>query len=115
MAVQLDQSGKDDLKTQFITREGTYRLVVSDFSRPNRVNYQTNQNNPQVRVSFCTLPTSEVSAPCTNGSEIFSGGSTTSTGGDRICLNLGKEMYVYAYRGCKKVIDLFCRISTIAS
>ncbi|XP_037027924.1 WD repeat-containing protein 20 [Bradysia coprophila] len=103
MAVQLDQSGKDDLKTQFITREGTYSLVVSEFSRPNRVNYQSNQGNPQVRVSLCTLPTSELSAPCTNGSEIFSGGSATSTGGDRICFNLGKELYVYAFRGCKRI------------
>ena len=109
MAVQLDQSGKDDLKTQFITREGIYRLTLSEYSRPNRVNYQTNQNNPQVRVSLCTLPTSEVTAPCTNGTEIFSGGSTTSSGGDRICFNFGKELYVYAYRGCKKVIDLLNR------
>lgn len=105
MAVQLDQSGKDDLKTQFLTREGIYRLTLSEYSRPNRVNYQTNQNNPQVRVSLCTLP-SELTAPCTNGTEIYSsGGSTTSTGGDRICFNFGKELYVYAYRGCKKVID----------
>lgn len=105
MAVQLDQSGKDDLKTQFITREGIYRLTLSEYSRPNRVNYQTNQNNPQVRVSLCTLPTSTLpsAAPCTNGTEVFSGGSATSNGGDRICFNFGKELYVYAYRGCKKV------------
>lgn len=104
MAVQLDQGGKDDLKTQFITREGVYRLTLNEYSRPNRVNYQTNQNNPQVRVSLCTLPTSELTAPCTNGTEIFPGGSAPSNGGDRICFNFGKELYVYAYRGCKKVI-----------
>ncbi|XP_055307963.1 WD repeat-containing protein 20 homolog isoform X2 [Sitodiplosis mosellana] len=49
----MDQNGKDDLKTQFITREGTYRLItLSEYSRPNRVGYQSNQNNPQVRVSL---------------------------------------------------------------
>ncbi len=61
MAVQLDQNGKDDLKTQFITREGIYRLTLSEYSRPNRVNYQTNQNSPQVRVSLCTLPANDIS------------------------------------------------------
>lgn len=49
----MDQNGKDDLKTQFVTREGTYRLItLSEYSRPNRVGYQSNQNNPQVRVSL---------------------------------------------------------------
>lgn len=53
----MDQNGKDDLKTQFVTREGTYRLMtLSEYSRPNRVGYQSNQNNPQVRVSLITLP-----------------------------------------------------------
>lgn len=58
MSVQLvDSSGKDDLKTQFVTREGEYRLMtLSEYSRPNRVGYQNNQNNPQVRVSLVTLP-----------------------------------------------------------
>lgn len=27
-------------------------------------------------------------------------------GGDRICFNFGKELYVYAYRGVKKVITI---------
>jgi WD repeat-containing protein 20 len=47
----------DEVKTQFITREGTYRLLnLSEYSRPNRVGYQSNQNSPQVRVSFVSLP-----------------------------------------------------------
>lgn len=53
----MDANGKDDLKTQFATREGVYRLMtLSEYSRPNRVGYQTNQNNPQVRVSLVSLP-----------------------------------------------------------
>lgn len=143
MAIQME------LKTQFATREGTYRLMtLSEYSRPNRVGYQTNQNSPQVRVSLVTLPTSPTNAAAatttTNTATNIttnstSNSSTTSTigaaqstiinstniiqdggpmqmlssppsllppvggGGDRICFNFGKELYVYAYRGCKKV------------
>ena len=84
MAVQ-DGGGKDELKTQFITREGTYRLMtLSEYSRPNRVGYTNTQGNAAVRVSFVTLPDS-------------------SGNGDRICFNLGRELYVYVYKGVKKV------------
>ena len=31
-------------------------------------------------------------------------GFSTPVGGDRICFNYGKELYVYSYRGAKKVI-----------
>lgn len=136
MAVQLDPNCKDDLKTQFVTREGTYRLMtLSEYSRPNRVGYQTNQNNPQVRVSLVSLPINPApssiplqsthqpaasaaiasnSLITTNGQDSSSGGAAaaggqqllsphTGGGGDRICFNFGKELYVYAYRGCKKV------------
>lgn len=174
----MDQNGKDDLKTQFVTREGTYRLItLSEYSRPNRVNYQANQNNPQVRVSLITLPppdantaaaisavasitTSATSAANTSLSAaqtVHSNSSAISTtttvnanaainsgtskylvhqsslnasnainatngtvdasqstisqsqqpyqqgSSDRICFNFGKELYVYSYRGVKKV------------
>lgn len=50
-------NGKDDLKTNFVTREGVYRLLnLSEYSRPNRVGYQSNQNSPQVCVSLVSLP-----------------------------------------------------------
>ncbi|XP_062536418.1 WD repeat-containing protein 20 [Armigeres subalbatus] len=152
MSVQLvDSSGKDDLKTQFVTREGEYRLMtLSEYSRPNRVGYQNNQSNPQVRVSLVTLPSSaqqttsqqqktfaengnnpsgnQVSALSTtagcgvtpessNGREqihnniagvagLSPPSCSPSVGGDRICFNYGKELYVYAYRGVKKASDL---------
>lgn len=157
----LDQSSsaKDDLKTQFVTREGTYRLMtLSEYSRPNRVGYTSNQSSPQVRVSIVSLPQSSTptaaasasnpssSAKVVHNNENHStstmtdhhllpeekisptgigGGplqvhqvtSTTSntnlnnnnqtdaviSGGDRICFNFGKELFVYAYRGAKKV------------
>lgn len=94
MAVQMD-SGGNDVKTQFITREGTYRLMtLSEYSRPNRVGYTNNQGSSQVRVSFVTLPDP--------------GGN-----GDRLCFNYGKELYVYVYKGVKKVIYIYLLLFTI--
>lgn len=147
MSVQLvDSCGKDDLKTQFVTREGEYRLMtLSEYSRPNRVGYQNNQSNPQVRVSLVTLPSQQTSQQTVVENGNNQGGNTGNTnpvpstkfgcattnetsnnrdqthsnitgglspscstpiGGDRICFNYGKELYVYAYRGVKKASDL---------
>lgn len=91
MAVQLDGGGKEELKTQFVTREGTYKLMtLSEYSRPNRVGYTNGQGSASVRVSFVTLP--DPADP------------TGAQGlGDRMCFNFGKELYVYVYRGVKKV------------
>uniref|UniRef100_A0A023F3K8 Putative wd40 protein dmr-n9 n=1 Tax=Triatoma infestans TaxID=30076 RepID=A0A023F3K8_TRIIF len=88
MALNVDGSGKEELKTQFITREGTYRLMtLSEYSRPNRVGYTNMQGSTSVRVSFVTLPDP-------NGN------------GDRICFNIGRELYVFIYKGVKKAADL---------
>lgn len=189
MANQLDANVKDDLKTQFVTREGTYRLLtLSEYSRPNRVGYSNNQSSPQVRVSFVTLPnpssknnseanvaaapttaatpttstssdkrtqlnsngatsTTTPATPTTittaattlngggaGGDSNYNNGGSSSTvdarlgggismhsmtnggvldqnglptnqiyGGDRICFNFGRDLYVYAFRGVKKV------------
>lgn len=77
-----------DVKTQFVTREGTYRLMtLSEYSRPNRVAYQPQgQTPPQVRVSLVSVP--------------------EPNGGERICFNHGRELYVYIYKGIKKAADL---------
>ncbi|XP_044728481.1 WD repeat-containing protein 20 [Chrysoperla carnea] len=89
MAVQMDTGGKDDVKTQFSTREGIYRLMtLSEYSRPSRGGYPNNQGSSgaQVRVSFVTMP-------------------DPSGNGDKICFNYGKELYVYVYKGIKKAVD----------
>lgn len=205
MANQLDPNVKDDLKTQFVTREGTYRLLtLSEYSRPNRVGYTNNQSSPQVRVSIVTLPnppaggssaaaassssTSSTSNPAngSNSRPLINGNSTVQSttnggggdgydglqsssslngplpqsqsqyvvpssmdarlgagmsmhtmlngaggvgggiggpggidqngmptnqvlGGDRICFNFGRDLYVYAFRGVKKVSELDVR------
>lgn len=85
MAVNVDSGGKEELKTQFVTREGIYRLItLSEYSRPNRVGYTNMQGSTSVRVSFVTLP-------------------DPSGNGDRICFNIGRELYVFIYKGVKKV------------
>lgn len=96
MAVQSDSGGKDDVKTQFVTREGTYRLMtLSEYSRPNRVGYTSGSGSTHVRVSLVTLP------PGPGGGAPGSDGQGSD---ERICFNHGKELYVYVYRGVKKVI-----------
>lgn len=77
----MDQNGKDDLKTQFVTREGTYRLItLSEYSRPNRVGYQSNQNNPQVRVSLLPAKCNNDSGKASNVTgSVSSSNATTST------------------------------------
>lgn len=78
----MDQNGKDDLKTQFVTREGTYRLTtLSEYSRPNRVGYQSNQNNPQVRVSL--LPAKKT----IDGVKIFNAASSQAVVSSNITTN----------------------------
>ncbi|XP_075982811.1 WD repeat-containing protein 20 isoform X2 [Anticarsia gemmatalis] len=98
MAVQSDSGGKDDVKTQFVTREGTYRLMtLSEYSRPNRVGYTSGSGSSHVRVSLVSLP------PGPGGGAPGSDGQGSD---DRICFNHGKELYVYVYRGVKKAADL---------
>lgn len=94
MAVQSDGSGRDEIKTQFITREGTYKqMALSEYSRPNRLGYNTQGNTP-VKVSFVSLPDQP-------GNDV------------RICFNVGRELYTYIYKGVKKVnYSLFHNLSS---
>ena len=92
MAAQSEGGGKDEIKTQFMTREGTYKLMpLSEYSRPNRVSYNGQANTP-VKVSFISL--NDQSGPS-----------------DRICFNVGRELYFYHYKGVRKV----SKIRTLAS
>lgn len=80
-------TGKEDvLKTQFVTREGVYkRITAAEYSRGNRVGYATTQANTPVKVSFVSLP---------EPSGLLS---------DKMCFNIGRELFVYNYKGVKKV------------
>ena len=86
----------NDIKTQFVTREGYYKLMTSaEYSRPNRLGYTTQTNNTAVKVSFVTT--------INGNSSDTSNGSPNSSTSDRICFNVGRELYVYTYKGVKKV------------
>lgn len=84
MAAQQEGGGKDEIKTQFITREGTYTLMpLSEYSKPARVPYNGQTSTP-VKVSFVNI--NDGSGPP-----------------DRICFNVGRELYFYVYKGVRKV------------
>ncbi|KAI7804365.1 WD repeat-containing protein 20 [Triplophysa rosa] len=77
----------NEIKSQFSTREGAYKLLThSEYSRPNRVPFNSQGSNP-VRVSFVNV-------------------NDQSGNGDRICFNVGRELYFYIYKGVRKAADL---------
>lgn len=84
MAATSEGGGKEELKTHFITREGTYRLMpLSEYSKPTRVPYNGQTNTP-VKVSFIDVDDGTGSP-------------------DRVCFNVGRELYFYVYKGVRKV------------
>jgi hypothetical protein len=112
----------DELKTQFLTREGIYRLMtLSEYSRPNRVGYANSTQGGSVagggggaaagcpsgpvKVSFVSLvkPVQPVEAESNSDSASVASNSTTL---ERITFNYGREIFVYPYRGVKKAADL---------
>ncbi|KAF4532194.1 hypothetical protein B566_EDAN002256 [Ephemera danica] len=62
-------------------------MTLSEYSKPNRVGYTNQQGSSAVRVSFVTMP-------------------DPSGNGEKICFNIGRELYVYIYKGVKKAPDL---------
>ncbi|XP_059959592.1 WD repeat-containing protein 20-like isoform X2 [Mesoplodon densirostris] len=87
MATEGGGKEMNEIKTQFTTREGLYKLLPhSEYSRPNRVPFNSQGSNP-VRVSFVNL-------------------NEQSGNGDRLCFNVGRELYFYIYKGVRKAADL---------
>ena len=79
----------DELKTQFMTREGTYRLMtLSEYSRPNRVGYANAAANTSAPVKVSFFP-----------SGASSSGAPGPEGGEKIAFNYGRELFVYPYKG----------------
>lgn len=84
MAAEGGGKEMNEIKTQFTTREGLYKLLShSEYSRPNRVPFNSQGSNP-VRVSFVNV-------------------NDQSGNGDRLCFNVGRELYFYIYKGVRKV------------
>lgn len=84
MAAEGGGKEMNEIKSQFSTREGAYKLLThSEYSRPNRVPFNSQGSNP-VRVSFVNV-------------------NDQSGNGERICFNVGRELYFYIYKGVRKV------------
>ena len=80
---------KDELKTQFMTREGTYQLMtLAEYSRPNRVGYANAAANTSAPVKVSFFP-----------SGASSSGAPGPEGGEKIAFNYGRELFVYPYNG----------------
>ncbi|XP_043553314.1 WD repeat-containing protein 20 isoform X5 [Chiloscyllium plagiosum] len=83
MATEGGGKEMNEIKTQFTTREGVYKVLThSEYSRPNRVPFNSQGSNP-VKVSFVNV-------------------NDQSGNGDRICFNVGRELYFYIYKGVRK-------------
>ena len=101
-------SSPDELKTQFMTREGTYRLMtLSEYSRPNRVGYANNGQgaagmSAPVKVSFAAVP---ANSSALTPQEVESSGQGAGKI-ERITFNFGREIFVYPYKGVRKAADL---------
>ena len=101
-------SPNDELKTQFMTREGTYRLMtLSEYSRPNRVGYANNGQgaagmSAPVKVSFASVP---ANSSALTPQEVESSGQGAGKI-ERITFNFGREIFVYPYKGVRKAADL---------
>ncbi|KAI6228959.1 hypothetical protein M3Y99_01167600 [Aphelenchoides fujianensis] len=103
-------SQKENVKTQFITREGTYKqMTISEqLARPHRV--ATTQGsgpafNAPVRVSFVRNLRSVNSLnelnslrnSLENGSSVGSEEDENGVGADVICFNIGRELFIYNF------------------
>ncbi|KAK0410345.1 hypothetical protein QR680_005078 [Steinernema hermaphroditum] len=111
---------KDEVKSQFVTREGLYKMMtLAEYSRPNRTQMaQTpgaqNVGSGPVRVSFVRVLSSRTVSPCHEAMEeqaTSSGVDSTHSSSenvpvDRICFNIGRELYVYDYNNTNNAADL---------
>jgi WD repeat-containing protein 20 len=78
---------KDEVRTQFKTRDGLYRLMtLSEYSRPSRYP-QSAPNTVLLRLSFASVVD-----------------SINNRVNDVISFNTGKELYSYFYNGPRKVL-----------
>ncbi|XP_051511551.1 WD repeat-containing protein 20-like isoform X3 [Myxocyprinus asiaticus] len=93
MAAEGGGKETNEIKTQFTTREGVYKLLPnSEYSRPNRVSFNSQGSNP-VKVSFVNV-------------------NDQSGNGERICFNVGRELYFYIYKGVRKGLGISASIDT---
>ncbi|KAL7646443.1 UNVERIFIED_CONTAM: hypothetical protein RMT77_003356 [Armadillidium vulgare] len=109
MAVQGDGGSKEEIKTQFSTIEGLYKLLpILEYSRPNRVVYNNTgscASSPPVKISYICLSdtTNRSITNSYSGAVSSSGANITNYERTNICYNFGRDLYVYSYKSIKRV------------
>jgi len=90
MMARIDKVGshrKDEVRTQFQTRDGLYKLMtLSEYSRPSRIPL-SGPSTILLRLSFASIMD-----------------SINNRVNDIISFNTGKELYSYWYNGPRKVL-----------
>ena len=90
----VDLASRDDVKTHFNTREGNYTLMpLSEYSRPNKNAFSQPSQQP-VKISF-------------SNSSGYIQNKPTQSHSEKICFNIGKEIYVHSYNSVRKVINKY--------
>ncbi|KAI1719712.1 putative catabolite repression protein creC [Ditylenchus destructor] len=101
------------IKTSFCAPEGIYKqMTISEYSRPTRVPLNQTASpisNSPVRVSFLSVPLK--ATPTCDGKEEVEPNGPKANGNaphciERICFNVGREIYVYDYGGIHSASDL---------
>lgn len=127
------QPAREEIKKSFAARDGIYRVVVSaELSRPRPLpHYQMPAGlssaaasqmaiaGSTVRVSFLDAPehskkrnvigVESLSSSSSHGASVSVSRdeqNTEDASSDLICFNVGKELYVYSYRGVQTETDL---------
>ena len=96
---------REELKTQFMTREGTYQLMsLAEYTRPNRVGYNNQPTNCSAPVKVSLVLSKARHSPLTQVS--FVNSECDETAGETLAFNYGRELFVYPYRGVRKAADL---------
>ncbi|KAI6181589.1 hypothetical protein M3Y98_00845200 [Aphelenchoides besseyi] len=99
---------KENVKTQFITREGLYKqMTISEqLARPHRVPNTQGSGpvfNAPVRVSFVrsfhlnSTSQNELNLLENGNQSVGSEDEENETGSDKICFNIGRELFVYNF------------------
>ncbi|ETN82336.1 WD domain, G-beta repeat protein [Necator americanus] len=102
---------KEELKTHFTTREGTYKLMtMAEYSRPNRVpmNQAIKRRLPE-KFAYILKNIQPRVFIFVKGQEFLDSDENyreEMATADRICFNVGRELYVYLYKGIHTAADL---------
>ena len=98
---------REELKTQFMTREGTYHLMaLAEYTRPNRVGYNNQPANGSVPVKVSPVTPSLVSTVPLLTQVSFVHSESEENAGETLAFNYGRELFVYPYRVVRKAADL---------